>query len=125
MAVDFERLTGIDGDGCGLFRDTAFEAWPSTDTGVLPDVSFEVGVADVAGSAFRVAVFSSNALAVEDDRDKALGGLRANMSLMLRRLSTSNSGSRRPDDGNMHRDEYSCCRSPPLNIPGGFMMSRI
>lgn len=125
MGVDFERLPGIEGDGCGLFRDTAFEAWRSMDTSMLPGGSFEVGVADVAGSASRVAVFFPNALAVEDDRDKVLGGLRANMSLMLCRLSTSNSGSRRPDDGNMQRDEYSCCRSPPLNIPGGFMMSRI
>ena len=52
-------------------------------------------------------------------------GLRENMSLMLLRLSRSNSGSRRPDAGSINLLEYSCWRSPLLNIPGGLSISRI
>lgn len=40
--------------------------------------------------------------------DESVVGLRANMSLMLLRLSRSNSGRRRPDAGSTHLFEYSC-----------------
>lgn len=84
-----------------------------------------VGVAEGVGSVFGAGIDFSSALTDEVVREKLLGGLRVNMSLMLRRLSTSNSGSRRPEAGSRYRDEYSCCRSPSLNIPGGFIISRI
>ena len=49
----------------------------------------------------------SDALPTEVDVSMGVWGLRANMSLMLRRFSTSNSGSKRPDDGSIKRLEYS------------------
>lgn len=42
------------------------------------------------------------------DPDGTLTGLRVNMSMMLLRLSTLNSGSKRPEAGNAHSFEYSC-----------------
>jgi len=116
--MDFERLADTAGGGLDRLRGTA------PGTSVLR-VSLGVVVVGVAGPEAGDAVGFSSALAADEDRERVLGGLRANMSLMLRRLSISNSGSKRPDAGNMVRDEYSCCRLPSLNIPGGFMMSRI
>lgn len=65
------------------------------DCNAVASVSSDIGVLSIA-------------LAVEDARERLGAGLRANMSLMLRRLSTSNSGSKRPDPGSIHCDEYSC-----------------
>jgi len=53
----------------------------------------------------------------------ALDDLRKNISLIF--LRRSNSGINRPDNGNTSVVEYSRWRSPFLNIPKGFMMSRI
>lgn len=123
--VDLERFAGMAGAGWNRLRGEAFEFWVSEGTMDWVGVTLGVGVAEGVGSVFGVGVDFSCALTEEVVRERVLGGLRANMSLMLRRLSTSNSGSRRPDVGSRCRDEYSCCRSPSLNIPGGFMISRI
>lgn len=50
-------------------------------------------------------------------------GLRVNISLMLRRWV--NSGMRRPDRGNRSFVEYSRCRIPFSNMPGGLTISLI
>lgn len=124
VGVGFERLAEAVGGGWDRLRGGAFVAWASQDTGGL-GVSLGVAIAGVAGSEAGVVAGFSSVLAVDGDRERVLGGLRVNMSLILRRLSTSNSGSKRPDNGNMNRDEYSCCRLPSLNVPGGFMISRM
>lgn len=54
---------------------------------------------------------------------KVEDGLRVNMSLMLRRWV--NSGMRRPDRGNRSFAEYSRCRIPFTNTPGGLTISLI
>lgn len=87
--------------------------------------SLSAGVCDSVDSASRTMVVLSRPLAVEDERERLGAGFRANMSLMLRRLSTSNSGNRRPDPGSIHWDEYSRRRSPFSNAPGGFIISRM
>lgn len=122
--MDLERLAVMAGAGWLRLRGEFFESCLPTETLGWLGVSLGVGVADGV-VVFRVGVDFSCALATEVVRERVLGGLQANISLMLRRLSTSNSGRRRPEVGSKHRDEYSCCRSPSLNIPGGFMMSRI
>lgn len=50
-----------------------------------------------------------------------VAGLLKNISLML--LRRSNSGIRRPDSGRRSFVEYSRCRSPFTNIPGGLTIS--
>jgi hypothetical protein len=74
----------------------------------LEDFSLGVGICGAEVSVFWATVILSLAAAMEDERERLGAGLRANMSLMLRRLSTSNSGNKRPDPGNIHWDEYSC-----------------
>lgn len=125
VEVDLERFAGMAGAGWARLRGKFFASCLSAEILDGLGVSPGVGVTDGVVFVFRVGVDFSCALAAEVVRERVLGGLRANMSLMLLRLSTSNSGSRRPDAGSKHWDEYSCCRSPSLNIPGGFMTSRI
>lgn len=55
--------------------------------------------------------------------DFAKGGFLVNMSLMFRR--PSNSGINLPDIGSMSFVEYSLCRTPCMNIPWGFIKSRV
>ena len=107
-ATDFDRLTGIAGAGWDRLRDKLLESWLSRDVDEGLGASREGKDAGAVTSDPKDATGFSVALAVDADRDKVLlGGLRANMSLMLRRFSTSNSGSKRPEAGNKYRDEYS------------------
>lgn len=59
-------------------------------------------------SVTRVVGMLAGVLARSTALDGTLVGFRENMSLMLLRLSTSNSGSKRPEAGNAHSFEYSC-----------------
>lgn len=58
-------------------------------------------VASISGVVASVAGLST-------DLCEAVAGLRVNMSLMLLRLSRSNSGRSRPEAGSMNLLEYSC-----------------
>lgn len=92
VAKDFERFGAVLVDGgSGRFRGAAAGEGRggSRESAVTSVPCFPVGFAAVA------------------DRLDGAGGLRENMSLMLRRLSTSNSGSKRPDAGRRKRFEYS------------------
>lgn len=101
MEVDLERLAGMAGAGWLRLRGEFFESCLSTEALRWLGVSLVMGVADGV-VVFRVGVDFSCALATEVVRESVLGGLRANISLMLRRLSTSNSGRRRPEAGSKH-----------------------
>lgn len=108
MAVDLERFTDVAGRGCDRLRDSVFENWLGLCVGRLEEFSLGVNICGAEVSVFWATVVLSMAAAMEDERERLGAGLRANMSLMLRRLSISNSGNKRPDPGNIHRDEYSC-----------------
>lgn len=91
-AEDLERFTGDIGSGCDRLRDS---------DGGPPGGGVEAG-----GSPFSLGVVVLGAVGT-DMVFGALEGFRENISLMLLRLSTSNSGSRRPDAGNMSFEVYS------------------
>jgi hypothetical protein len=91
-AADFERLAGTVGGCGGLFRGMGFETEEPSGVTSGPFESIWLGVGNACSTLVAVVRFST-ALALGGDWDGMLGGLRANISLILRRLSTSNSGS--------------------------------
>lgn len=121
---DFERFNEIEGGG-SLFS-FRLRVVPLAILSSVPGIGL-VGVL-LAVFSFDAVVSRSplvvrSTLVIEVDFCRELAGLRVNMSLML--LLLSNSGIKRPDVGRRYLAEYSCCRPPSLNMPGGFTMSWI
>jgi hypothetical protein len=109
--ADLERFANVEGRGWERFREavresrfpSVIDAEPFSGESVDPKV-----VCKTVDLATRVVGMLAGTPASSTDSDGMLTGLRVNMSLMLLRLSTLNSGSKRPEAGNAHSFEYSC-----------------
>lgn len=91
-AEDFERLTGEIGSGCDRLRDS--------------DGGPPVGGVEAGGSPFPLEVLPVFGIVGVELGLGEFEAFRENISLMLLRLSTSNSGRRRPDAGSISFEEY-------------------
>ena len=109
--TDLERFANVGGRGWERFREAVRECrFPSViDAELFLVKSVDPkAVCTTVDSGTRVVGILAGVPASSTDPNGMSTGLRVNMSLMLLRLSTLNSGSKRPEAGKVHSFEYSC-----------------